>query len=76
MRSENDFGFDICFSNIFCEKIIFCKIKIKVVLFEIYSFDLFYNELNNMFKYVIYIICVKEIFIQYINYCDCRQVLY
>lgn len=43
MRSENDFGFDICFSNIFCEKIIFCKIKIKVVLFEIYSFDLFYN---------------------------------
>lgn len=63
MRSENDSGSDIRFSNIPCEKIISCKIKIKAALFEIYSFDSFYNVLNNMFKYAIHTIRVKETFI-------------
>lgn len=76
MRSENDFGSDIRFSNIPCEKIISCKIKIKAALFEIYSFDSFYNELNNTFKYAIHTIRVKETFIQYTNHCDCRQALH
>lgn len=76
MRSENDFGSDIRFSNIPCEKIISCKIKIKAALFEIYSFDSFYNELNNTFKYAIHTIRVKETFNQYTNHCDCRQALH
>lgn len=63
MISENDFGSDIRFSNIPCEKIISRKIKIKAALFEIYSFDSFYNELNNTFKYAIHTIRVKETFI-------------